>query len=162
MAPRVPRAMLGGLVATLVTGGLAHAAKSLGLFRLSFPKLLGTMVTDGPGAPAIGAVLHLANGVGGAGAYLPALLLLPPELRVMGGAALGTAHSLVAAGLLAALPRLHPAPARAGLRPLRPLAYGPLTVPALVAGHALYGALIGRALRDEPAPPRAAASRTTP
>lgn len=142
------KALVGGMVATAVASALASAARRLGIFDLSFPKLLGTAVTDRGQAGVIGVTLHVVNGVGAAAAYLIPLRRLPPELRMLGGAGLGTVHSLVAIAALAVLPRVHPRPRLAGLRPAGSLDYGTLTIPILVAGHALYGALIGYSLRE--------------
>lgn len=66
------------------------------------------------------------------------------------GALLGLAHAAGATAFVAAAPYVHPRPKQAGLKEMGPFAYGPLTIPGLVMGHVLFGAIVGWFIGREP------------
>jgi hypothetical protein len=70
-----------------------------------------------------------------------------PDSRA--GLVLGAAHFAAAMAGLALAPHLHPRAREAGLKRLRPTAYGPMTVPGMLIGHLVYGAIVGRALNRD-------------
>lgn len=149
-----------GLLGGVALAALAIPAKHLGLLRIDFGRMLGTAVAP-PSAAAkpIGWSLHLANGVMLAAGYRAAFALSQTRPSLRAGAWLGAAHFVAAMLALAVLPDIHPRPRAAGLRRLAPAAYGPMTVPGMLAGHIVYGSIVGARLsRHEHQRTRAAPS----
>ena len=137
------RTLACGAATTVAVTVLLEVANRLGLLRLNFARLLGTLLLpDGRSARALGWTLHYLNGTGFAVFYRAAFALAGLRPAPPSGAALGAAHSLVALGVLAALGGAHPRRRQAGARPLSPTAYGPLTLPGMVTGHVIYGAVV--------------------
>jgi len=149
-----PSSVLWGFVGTVVLTSLLSGGQALGLTRMSFPFMLGTMlVPDRNRAVAIGFALHFLNGWLFAFVYTAAF-------ESWGRAAwwLGAAIGLVQAFFILAvamplLPALHPrmASERQGPTPtmqLEPpgflaLHYGRRTPLAVLIAHVAYGALLG-------------------
>ncbi len=149
-----PSSVLWGFVGTVVLTSLLSGGQALGLTRMSFPFMLGTMlVPDRNRAVAIGFALHFLNGWLFAFIYTAAF-------ESWGRAAwwLGAAIGLVQAFFILAvamplLPALHPrmASERQGPTPtmqLEPpgflaLHYGRRTPLAVLIAHVAYGALLG-------------------
>lgn len=149
-AQRLGPAMAGGLVAMIVVTALSLVGRALGLVRLSFGRVLGTVLApDGPETRAVGWSLHFLNGAVLALVYRELFRRTSVPAGPKSGAAAGLLHSLLSLAALGLFPRLHPRPRQAGLRPAHPYAYGPLTIPGMLAGHALYGAIVGWFLRPE-------------
>ncbi len=144
------RVLTGGVVATGTMTGLTLVSKTLGLFRLDFGRLLGTLLAPDSGRTrAVGWGLHAANGTLFALGYQLLFRKLGMWPGAQGGALLGLAHAGAALGVLAALPSLHPRPRQAGLQEPGSFSYGPLTIPGMLLGHVLYGAIAGWAMGRE-------------
>jgi hypothetical protein len=148
-------ALAGGAVGTiLLTSGL-RLAQELGWTRMDIPLLLGTVFTDRRGrASVIGYAVHFANGLLFALAYY-AVFRAVGHAGWLFGAALGVVHAALAGGALLTvlLPAVHP---RMGTpwsdaeeTPLLEAPgfmlqnYGQRTVIWTLAGHVLYGAIVG-------------------
>lgn len=144
------RTLAGGAAAAAGLSGLALASNALGLLRLDFGRLVGTFLApDSARTRRLGWSLNLVNGALlalGYGEVFRRLRLWP---GAPAGALLGLAHGAGATALVAALPQIHPRPRQAGLRPMSVDAYGPLTLPGMLLGHVLYGALVGWLLERE-------------
>ena len=148
-------ALAGGAVGTiLLTSGL-RIAQEVGWTRMDIPLLLGTVFTDRRGrASVIGYAVHFANGLLFALAYY-AVFRAVGHAGWLFGAALGVVHAALAGGALLTvlLPAVHP---RMGTpwsdaeeTPLLEAPgfmlqnYGQRTVIWTLAGHILYGAIVG-------------------
>lgn len=148
-------ALAGGAVGTiLLTSGL-RIAQEVGLTRMDIPLLLGTVFTDRRGrASVIGYAVHFANGLLFALAYY-AVFRAVGHAGWLFGALLGVVHAALAGGALLTvlLPAVHP---RMGTpwsdaeeTPLLEAPgfmlqnYGRRTVIWTLAGHVLYGAIVG-------------------
>ncbi|HEU5314669.1 MAG TPA: hypothetical protein VFX49_01055 [Chloroflexota bacterium] len=138
------RTALGGFVATGLLSGAVVAANRLGLLRLDFGRMLGTLLgPDTARTRALGWALNMANGVVFAFGYREAFRRLGMFPGAPAGLVVGVPHSLMAMALVAAMPYVHPRPKEAGLRDMSPFAYGRLTLPGMVLGHVMYGVLVG-------------------
>jgi hypothetical protein len=148
-------ALVGGVVGTIVLTTILRAATELGLTRIDVPFLLGTAVTDNRvRAKAVGYALHFIFGIAFALAYW-AVFTVVGEAGIALGALLGLVHGLFAASALVnvLLPVVHPRMGTgfdaAGSAPrLEPpgfllLNYGRRTPLVTVAGHVVYGAIVG-------------------
>jgi hypothetical protein len=156
-ATRAQQVAKAGAAATAALTAVALPAMALGLMRLNFGKMLGTAVApDSRRTRALGWGLHTLNGLLLAGAYQAVFRMMGSQPTAARGALLGVAHAGVALAGLSLLPRVHPRPFTAGLRPLSATAYGPLTLPGMLAGHIVYGAVAGAALGADRHPPSAA------
>ena len=148
-------ALAGGAVGTiLLTSGL-RIAQEVGWTRMDIPLLLGTVFTDRRGrASVIGYAVHFANGLLFALAYY-AVFRAVGHAGWLFGAALGVVHAALAGGALLTvlLPAVHP---RMGTpwsdaeeTPLLEAPgfmlqnYGQRTVIWTLAGHVVYGAIVG-------------------
>ena len=148
-------ALAGGAVGTiLLTSGL-RIAQEVGWTRMDIPLLLGTVFTDRRGrASVIGYAVHFANGLLFALAYY-AVFRAVGHAGWLFGAALGVVHASLAGGALLTvlLPAVHP---RMGTpwsdaeeTPLLEAPgfllknYGRRTLLWTLAGHVLYGAIVG-------------------
>ena len=148
-------ALAGGAVGTiLLTSGL-RVAQELGLTRMDIPLLLGTIFTDRRGwASAVGYAIHFSNGLVFALAYYGVFRAVG-HTGWLFGAALGLVHASLAGGALLTvlLPAVHP---RMGTpwsdaeeTPLLEAPgfllknYGRRTLIWTLAGHVLYGAIVG-------------------
>jgi hypothetical protein len=143
-----------GFGATVVLTGLMTGAQSLGLTRIDFPFMLGSMFTpDRDLARVIGVFIHLVNGWVVAIVYIGAFETsgLPSWWL---GPAIGLVHgTFVVLVAMPALPGLHPRmasdtwgpePTRA-LEPPGVLAlnYGRSTPIVTVLAHVIFGAVLG-------------------
>jgi hypothetical protein len=148
-------ALVGGLVGTLVLTTILRAATELGLTRIDLPFLLGTAVTDDRvRAKALGYALHFVFGILFALVYW-AIFTVVGEAGLAFGALLGLVHGLFAASALVnvLLPFVHPRMGSgfdaAGSAPLLEppgfllLNYGRQTPLVTLAGHVVYGAIVG-------------------
>jgi hypothetical protein len=148
-------ALAGGAVGTiLLTSGL-RIAQEIGWTRMDIPLLLGTVFTDRRGrASVIGYAVHFANGLLFALAYY-AVFRAVGHAGWLFGALLGVVHASLAGGALLTvlLPAVHP---RMGTpwsdaeeTPLLEAPgfllknYGRRTLIWTLAGHVLYGAIVG-------------------
>jgi hypothetical protein len=148
-------ALAGGAVGTiLLTSGL-RITQEVGWTRMDIPLLLGTVFTDRRGrASVIGYAVHFANGLLFALAYYAVFRAVGHAGWVF-GAALGVVHASLAGGALLTvlLPAVHP---RMGTpwsdaeeTPLLEAPgfllknYGQRTLIWTLAGHVLYGAIVG-------------------
>ncbi len=114
---------------------------------LDFGRMLGTTVRpDRPSTRALGWVIHGVNGLLFPLGYRAVFRSARVAPDAKSGVILGAAHFAASVAGLAIAPHVHPRPRQAGLRPLRPTAYGPMTVPGMLVGHLIYGAIVGRAL----------------
>jgi len=142
----IGRAMLGGVVSLAALAGPLVACNQLGLMRVDFARVLGTLfMPDGAKARALGWVMSFVNGALFAVGYQQALRRTGMFAGAPSGALLGVAHGMAAIGAVAAMPKVHPRPRQAGLEKMGPSAYGSLTVPGMLLGHMLFGALVGAA-----------------
>lgn len=137
---------LAGVAGTLALTAVLLLAAALGLARLNFPMLLGSMFArPGPSALLIGLIWHLLNGLVFATLYSVAFQALGLAPDPPSGAAMGLAHALLAGLLLGLLGRVHPltraghmpAPGAFGAR------YGARGVVMLLVAHLVYGAVLG-------------------
>jgi hypothetical protein len=148
-------ALVGGLVGTIVLTTILRAATELGLTRIDLPFLLGTALTDDRvRAKALGYSLHFVFGLLFALVYW-AIFAVVGEAGLALGALLGLVHGLFAASALVnvLLPAVHPRMGTgfdaAGSAPLLEppgfllLNYGRQTPLVTLAGHVVYGAIVG-------------------
>jgi len=63
--------------------------------------------------------------------------------NAVSGALVGLAQAILSMGFIAALPAVNLRSKEGGLKQMGPYAYGSLTIPTLVVGHVLYGAIVG-------------------
>jgi hypothetical protein len=144
---------LSGFGATVVLTALFGVAQGLGWTRMSLPVLLGTMFTpDRDRARLVGNLVHLANGWILSAIYFAVFSLAGAPSAGL-GALVGLVHGVfVGAVGLPALPAFHPRVARPQAGPtaerrLEPPAssrhYGWSTGAVIVAGHVVFGALLG-------------------
>jgi hypothetical protein len=82
--------------------------------------------------------------------YRQALRWLGMWPNALSGAVLGLAHAAGTTALVTAASYVQPRYKRAGLKGMGPFAYGPLTVPGIVLGHVLFGAMVGWIIGREP------------
>ena len=133
-----------GLLATAVITSVAVVSNWLGLLRLNFGRMLGTALAhESAATQALGWGLHFANGAALALVYREVFRRAGIPARPLAGAVLGVGHFLAAMLFMALVPRVHPRPEQARLRPLRLFAYVPLTFPGMLVAHVIYGALVG-------------------
>jgi len=150
----VGAALLWGLFATGVLTLLMAASQGLGWSRMSFPFMIGSMVTARRSrAMAIGFVLHVGFGI--AFAVLYALVFEGWQWATWWlGGLLGTFHGLfILIVVMPALPDLHPRMAgkHHGPTPTRQLEppgfmglnYGRNTPAITLIAHVVYGVLLG-------------------
>jgi hypothetical protein len=131
---------LAGAVAALAWAAAEPALGRLFGTPYSDVRLLGRLVTRGPGSNAAGLAIHVANGAGFGWTF---------ERVLRGG---GVRRGILAAELenallwpaMAVMDRIHP-DRRAGAWP--PLATSPRVAGYSVAGHALFGAVLGSLTR---------------
>ena len=135
-----------GLAGVAAITPLAEAARTLRLGP-DLPRLLGTLVAPpGCGARALGGAAYAASGPVFALGYAGALRALGLRPGPSTGAALGLGHWALSGLTLGALSVLHP-------RRRQPLPgafarrYGPVGVVGTLAGHLLFGAVVGALLR---------------
>jgi hypothetical protein len=150
---------ISGLGGTVVLTAVFALAQGMGWTRMSLPYLLGTMFTpDRDRARLVGILVHLVNGWIFSALYFATFALAGAAggragLLVL-GAAIGLVHGVfVAAVGLPAVPAFHPRVARPAAGPtterrLEPpgflaLNYGWSTGAVIVAGHVLFGAVLG-------------------
>jgi hypothetical protein len=148
-------ALAGGFVGTLVLTTALRGGSELRLTRIDLPFLLGTVFTeDRARAKAIGYLLHFVNGLLFALLYY-AIFRAIDHAGWWLGALFGVAHGLFAGTALVniLLPVVHPrmgtpASTTNRLALLEPpgfmmLNYGVSTPLLSLAGHAVYGTLVG-------------------
>ena len=101
----IGRAMLGGVVSLAALAGPLVACNQLGLMRVDFARVLGTLfMPDGAKARALGWVMNFVNGALFASGYQQALRRTGMFAGAPSGALLGVAHGLAAIGAVAAMP----------------------------------------------------------
>lgn len=145
---------LWGFFATAALTTLMACSQGLRFTRLSIPFVLGTIFTpDRDRAYLYGFIVHLLNGWIFAGLYAAAFESWKRATWWL-GAALGFAHSLfVLAAVMPLLPGLHPRMASeqegpTATRRIEPpgflaMNYGRRTPVPVIAGHIVYGAILG-------------------
>jgi hypothetical protein len=129
---------------------MSATARALGVMTLDFSRAIGTAFRrDGPATRAMGWAIYATNGLLLALGYRAVFRVarVAPDSRA--GLVLGTVHFGAALAGLAVAPHLHPRAREAGLKPLRPTTYGPMTIPGMLIGHLVYGAIVGRALKRD-------------
>lgn len=146
--------LLWGFLATLVLTSTSEVTQGLGLTRMNMPFLLGTMVTPNRDkAKLYGFLIHLVSGW----AFSLLYILIFISLGAAGwwrGAIIGVVHSaVILVAVVSLLPGLHPRMASEQQGPetgnlLEPpgflaLNYGARTPLAIVASHAIFGAILG-------------------
>ncbi len=142
-----------GVIATVALTVILESSRAAGLSRMSFPYLLGTMVTpDRRKAPLIGAGIHLVNGLVFAFAYALAFQSLGRATWWI-GALLGLTQAAMAFVSIDFISGLHPRMAtdqegpnaRSALQPPGFLAlnYGTRTPLIGLVAHVVYGAILG-------------------
>ena len=148
-------ALAGGVIGTIVLSSGLRLAQELGWTRMDIPLLLGTAFSANRNrASAIGYAVHFVNGLLFALAYAGVFHAVGRGGWILGGA-LGVVHGLFAGTTLVniLLPAVHP---RMGtpwtdaeeaplLEPPGFLLrnYGEHTLVATLAGHVVYGAIVG-------------------
>jgi hypothetical protein len=150
----LPSILFWGFVATLVLSTALSASQQLGFSRLNLPFIIGAMVTpDRRRASVFGFLLHAANGWLAALVYALAFESWGRATWWLGGA-IGVVHGLfVLLLVLPLLPGVHPrmASEHQGPEPTRELEppgvmglnYGRFTPFVVLAGHVLFGAILG-------------------
>lgn len=140
-----------GFVATVLSAVFFGAMRSFGATSFNPTVLLGCLLLRDPRAPlteSVGFLLLVLLGSTAVPAAYAALLPLAGGAAVAAGALLGLMHGLITAvllptyGMISACVRAGTleAPGRFGF------AWGRLTPAAVIAGHALYGAVVGGVL----------------
>jgi hypothetical protein len=147
-----------GFMATVVLTVIMVGSQLLGLSRLDFTLVLGTVFVEDPDrARLAGFFLHLAAGQVFAFLYTAAFALLGTSSLLL-GALFGLVHGIAALVLIVPLlPTVHPRMAsertgpdfEVGLEPPGPYAlnYGRLTPLVTMVAHVAYGALLGAFLQ---------------
>ncbi|MBF6600518.1 MAG: hypothetical protein IVW36_08415 [Dehalococcoidia bacterium] len=153
--------VLGSLAATAVLTALLRTAQATGYTRMDMPLMLGTMMTpDRDRAKVAGFFAHMLNGWVFAWAYIAAFHAWRRSGPLL-GAAIGLVHGLfVLISVLPLLPGAHPRMASdfTGPQPttrLEPpgfmaLNYGRRTPIVTLAGHVIYGAILGFFYKVQP------------
>ena len=142
-----------GTVATIVLTVILEYSRAAGFSRISFPYILGTMVTpDRRKAPVIGSIIHLANGLLFAFAYALCFETIG-KATWWTGALLGLTQTAIAFVTIDYIAGVHPRmatdqdgpEARAALQPPGFLAlnYGTATPIVGLIAHLAYGAILG-------------------
>jgi uncharacterized membrane protein (DUF485 family) len=146
--------LLWGFIATLVETTISVASQSLGLTRMNLPYLLGTVFTPNrEKAKFYGLLSHLFFGW----VFSLIYVLIFESLGMAGwwrGAIIGIVHALfVLMAMMAVIPGVHPRMASEQHGPsahklLEPpgfmaMHYGVNTPIAVLASHAVFGALLG-------------------
>lgn len=146
--------LLWGFLANVVLTIISMATQGLGLTRMNFPYMLGTIITpDRDRARLYGYLAHLLVGWGGSLVYV----LIFQSLGAAGwwrGMVIGVFHALfVLIVIMALLPGLHPRMASEQHGPeahnvLEPpgflaLHYGRRTPVSIILSHAIFGAILG-------------------
>ncbi len=151
-------ALVSGFGATVLLTGIGTAAQGLGLTRMNFPFILGTMVTaDRDRAPLYGTLIHFVNGWIFAFVYVALFDQLHLASWWLGGI-FGIVHAFMLLLLgLPVLPDLHPrmASERHGPTPTRLLQppgflglhYGIRTPLVVIVAHLAYGIALGALYR---------------
>jgi hypothetical protein len=160
-----PGLLSGALVGTTIMTGLMEAAQARRFTRMSLPFLLGTMVSERRAAVRVwGSLFHLLNGLVFASGYA----VIFERARRSGwrlGAGIGAVHGLVVlVALLPIVSEVHPRMAGEDEGPdptpmLEPpgflgLHYGIQTPAVAMAGHVVYGAIVGSLYRPRRLPRR--------
>ena len=148
-------AVAGGVIGTLAMATIIKAASELGLTRMDLALLLGTVATDNRRkARAFGYAMYFVLGVAFAEAYA-ALFHIIGRSSWWLGALVGALHAIFTATVLVnvLLPVVHPRMATADtaaneITLIEPpgflmLNYGRNTFLVTLAGHIVYGALVG-------------------
>lgn len=150
----LPSVLIWGAVATAVLTSFESGGQRLGLTRMSIPTLLGTMLTPNRDrAVFYGLIAHFAVGLAIAFFYAAVFELLGRATWWI-GAALAVVHATFILGtVMPVLPAVHPrmATERDGPTPTRNLQppgfmalnYGRRSAIVELAGHVLYGAILG-------------------
>jgi hypothetical protein len=142
-----------GTVATIVLTVILEYSRAAGLSRISFPYILGTMVTpDRRKAPLLGSIIHFANGLLFAFGYALFFETIGKATWWI-GALLGVAQTAIAFMTIDHIAGVHPRmatdqdgpEARAALQPPGFLAlnYGTRTPLVGLVAHLAYGAILG-------------------
>ncbi|HEY7292169.1 MAG TPA: hypothetical protein VH583_20200 [Vicinamibacterales bacterium] len=151
----IGEALAGGVLGTFVLATLFRLATELGLTRLDFALILGTLVTSRRRrARALGYLLQVALGMLFAVAY--ALLFLTIGWSTWWfGALLGLIHAVFVATVLlnVLLPAIHPTMGTPGTSAKKIVLieppgflmhnYGPNTFAVMLVTHAIFGAILG-------------------
>jgi hypothetical protein len=148
-------ALAGGVIGTLAMSTIIKAAAELGITRMDLALLLGTVVTENRRkARAIGYVFYFVLGVAFAEAYAGFFTIVGHASWRL-GALLGALHGIFVSTVLVSvvLPVVHPRMADADtaaheITLIEPpgflmLNYGRSTFAITLAGHIVYGALVG-------------------
>lgn len=135
--------MLGALVMTIMT----DASRALGLIDANMSRYQGCIVLgrmDGPGALLSGLAMHLAMGAILALGYA-VLFELMGAAGWWRGAAIGAVHWVVAGAGFPLLDRMNRCVADGRIRGFGTMGrnYGPMMVAGLMAGHVVFGAIVG-------------------
>jgi hypothetical protein len=142
-----------GTVATIVLTVIVEYSRAAGFSRISFPYILGTMVTpDRRKAPLIGSVIHLGNGLVFAFGYALFFEMIGKATWWI-GALLGVVQTAIAFLSIDYIAAVHPRmatdqdgpEARAALQPPGFLAlnYGTRTPLVGLIAHLAYGSILG-------------------
>lgn len=149
-----PSWMLWGFIATLIMTTVEAGSQELGLTRVDFPYLIGTMFTaDRDRAKVYGFIAHVANGWAISLIYVLAFESLGRANWWLGGV-IGVIHALfVLMVVLWMMPGLHPRMASeqhgpTATRQLEPpgifgINYGIRTPIAVLLSHILFGIILG-------------------
>lgn len=153
MSVNVLGVVVAGLAGTLGLTVVMLLTTAMGVARLNFPMLLGSMFTrPGPAALATGLLWHFMNGVVFAALYALAFAALSIAPSWSSGAAFGVVHTILGGVLLGLVGTVHPlirkgqmpAPRAFGTR------YGARGVVVLLVSHLVFGAIVGALLAVAP------------
>ena len=150
----LPSIILWGFAGTTTLTTLLMLAQTLGLTRIDIPFIVGTMFTSNRDrAKVLGYVIHVLNGWWFAIAYAFFFQALGRATWWIGGMFGAIQGMTVATVIFPLLPGVHPRMVSdsRGPEPTRLLEppgffttnYGRLTPAIIIAGHAVYGAIIG-------------------
>ncbi len=151
---------LWGFVGTVVLTSILSGSQELGLTRVNFPFMLGTMFTpDRDRAKLVGFGMHFVNGWVFASVYAAAFESWRRAAWWL-GAAIGLVHALfVLVAAMPVLPAMHPrmASEQEGPTPTRQLEppgfmalnYGRRTPLSVILAHLVYGGILGAFYRPK-------------
>ncbi len=137
-----------GVIGALVLALMTDLSRGVGLVDANLTRYQGCIVlrrSEGIAAWLAGLAMHLGMGAALAIGYAVVFALLWGEASWMAGASLGLLHGIAAGAGFPVLDRLNPCVHDGRIQPFRAfgLGYGWMMTAGLLAGHVVYGAVIG-------------------
>lgn len=137
-----------GVIGALVLALMTDLSRGVGLVDANLTRYQGCIVlgrSDGPAPWLAGLAMHLGMGAVLAIGYAVVFALLWGDASWVSGASLGLLHGIAAGAGFPMLDRLNPCVRDGSIRAFGPFGrgYGWMMTVGLLAGHVVYGAVIG-------------------